>query len=194
MTAHKFESRREIIVEEANAIGTAILRCDLYPDSIRKAFLFDFNEYIDARIAYYEAGDVPGKITASLENTTKISGRIWKRAVLLSQEQKDPAQSILMISALNTMIDLVSTRDASRKFEVPRIIQWILILMMILSGFLAGYDADWKRKNLALIIAFSLMTTFSFYLIMELDRPRIGYINLGMAEQQIIDLKKMVLK
>ena len=192
MTASKFEKRREIIVEEANAIGTAILRCDLYPDSIRMAFLKDFGQYIDERIAYYDAGDVPQKIAASLENASRISDRIWKRAVRVSRNREDPAQSILMISALNSMIDLASTRDASREFVVPRIIQWILILMMLLSGFLAGYDADWERKNLALLLSFSLMTSLSFYLIMELDRPRKGYINLGSAEQHIVDLKKMV--
>jgi hypothetical protein len=192
MTASKFERRREIIVEEANDIGTAILRCDLYPDSLRREFLKDFSQYIDERIAYYDAVDAPGKISAALDNGSKISGRIWKRAAVFSRDLRNIPQTMLMLPALNHMIDIVSTREASRKFLVPRIIQWILVIMLILSGFLAGYDADWKRKNLGLIISFSLMTSLSFYLILELDRPRQGFINLGSAEQQIVDLKKMV--
>jgi hypothetical protein len=192
MTASKFERRREIIVEEANAIGTAILRCDMYSDSIRKAFLKDFSLYIDERIAYFDAGDNPEKITKSLENASGISERIWKRAVSQSQDRDNLSQSLLVIPALNSMIDLVSTRESSRNFVVPRIIQWILIVMMLLSGFLAGYDAEWKRKNLGLILSFALMTALTFYLILELDRPRQGYINLGAAEQHIVDLKKMV--
>ena len=51
----KFETRRQITVEEANEIGTAILRCDMYPDSLRNLLRADFKEYIEARIAYYDS-------------------------------------------------------------------------------------------------------------------------------------------
>ena len=37
MSASRHDRRLSVIVEEANDIGTAILRADLYPDSMRKA-------------------------------------------------------------------------------------------------------------------------------------------------------------
>src|SRR3954471_3176266 len=52
----KLEERRHLVVEEVNMICTAIMRCDMYPDSIRLPLRQDFKEYIETRIAYYQAG------------------------------------------------------------------------------------------------------------------------------------------
>ena len=57
MSGTRFDSRIKIIVEEANDIGTAILRIQMYPDSIRTLFKEDFKNYVDARIEYAEARD-----------------------------------------------------------------------------------------------------------------------------------------
>src|SRR5688572_28833992 len=53
MSGSRFDHRRQVVVNEANALGTAILRADLYPDSQRVAFRNDFQQYVEARIAYY---------------------------------------------------------------------------------------------------------------------------------------------
>ena len=53
MSATKFSERQKLIVEEANKIGTALLRCDLYPDSMRNTLRQDFKQYLEARIKYY---------------------------------------------------------------------------------------------------------------------------------------------
>src|SRR5205809_5746674 len=45
MSGNRYENVRNIIVEEANDIGTAILRSDLYSDSVRDAFRTDFKKY-----------------------------------------------------------------------------------------------------------------------------------------------------
>ena len=75
----KYEARRHFTVDEANLIGTAILRCDMYPDSIRSPLLADFKQYIEARIDYYDAGNNEEKLKEQLEKGEAISHRIWKR-------------------------------------------------------------------------------------------------------------------
>ena len=55
MSESRFEKRKTHIVEEANAIGTALLRCDLYEDSTRSVLRKDFYHYVQARIDFYEA-------------------------------------------------------------------------------------------------------------------------------------------
>ncbi|MGI8583382.1 MAG: hypothetical protein ACR2KX_14370 [Chitinophagaceae bacterium] len=54
--ASNYDTRRAFLVQESNDIGTALLRCDLYPDSIRQQLRKYFKDYITARIGYYEAG------------------------------------------------------------------------------------------------------------------------------------------
>ncbi len=56
MSGERYDNRRATIVNEANAIGTAILRTDLYPDSIGKEFKKDFKVYLDIRLSYFDAG------------------------------------------------------------------------------------------------------------------------------------------
>ena len=53
MSAERYSNVRDIIVEEANDMGTAVLRSHLYSDSVRNEFRNDFRKYIQARLAYY---------------------------------------------------------------------------------------------------------------------------------------------
>ncbi len=191
LAASKFEARREIIVEEANDIGTAILRCDLYPDSMRKLFHEDFTQYVEARIAYYDAGVDDKKIETALKTGAYYSNRIWKRAADYSHDLEHRVSSQLMIPALNSMIDIVSTRDAQRLAKVPPVILMMLLILTLISSFLVGFGSK-GRRNPVMIAGFALMTTIALYLIMELDRPRRGILNLNKAEKQIIGLREQV--
>ena len=80
-----YDTRRDLLIEESNDIGTALFRSALYPDSLKLAFRNDFKEYIGARIAYYDAGTDEDKILASLQKASDISTRIWQRASYISQ-------------------------------------------------------------------------------------------------------------
>ncbi len=61
-SASNYDSRKSILVQEANDIATALFRADLYPDSIRQEFRSDLKKYINARIDYYKAGNDENKI------------------------------------------------------------------------------------------------------------------------------------
>ena len=115
ISAAKYENRRQIIIQEANNIGTVILRCDLYPDSARMLFREDLKNYLEARIAYYNAGDDENQIKNILSNTDSLSGLCWRRAASLSRNPANTISSMQMIPALNAMIDIVSTREAGRQ-------------------------------------------------------------------------------
>jgi hypothetical protein len=52
--ASNYDTRKSSLIQEANDIGTALMRCELYPDTIRNQFRKDFKEYIITRINYYK--------------------------------------------------------------------------------------------------------------------------------------------
>jgi hypothetical protein len=189
MSAAKFENRRQLVVEEANDIGTAVLRCDLYPDSVRNLLREDFKKYVEARIAYYNAGDNNKQIQAALIRADSISGQCWKRVAAFSQQPNSLVMTAQMVPALNAVIDIVSTRDASRINVVPRLIMYVLALLTLISSFLAGYGSKGHERNLMLVFAFTVMTTLALYLVIELDRPRQGFINLDDVEQLMLNLR-----
>jgi hypothetical protein len=189
ISASKYESRRQIIVNEANNIGTVILRCDLYPDSARNLFRADLKNYLEARIAYFDVGSNEEQIQKTLILSDSLSGLCWKRAAALSRNSAGTVASMQMLPALNAMIDIVSTREAGRKSVVPRLIMYILLTLTMVSSFLTGYGSKGHERRKVLVIAFALMTTLTLYLVIDLDRPRQGYINLNSAEQQMINLR-----
>lgn len=191
MVASKYENRRRIIVEEANDIGTAILRCDLYPDSVRSLLRADFKKYVDARIAAYRVGRNEEEISGELDSAAIYAGRIWRRVATLAQDPANLVRTAQMVPALNNMIDIVTTRDEDRKAKVPRLILWVVLFFSLLSAFLSGYGNKTKRRNFLMIGAFAFMTTVALYLIMELDRPREGLITLDESQQTIENLSKM---
>ncbi len=189
MSASRYDTRRHILIDEANNIGTAILRADLYADTSRLAFRNDFKDYVEARIAFYDAGVNKKKINNAQKATDVISDRIWKRAALLAQNKENLIASNQMIPALNAMIDIVTSRNAAGKATVPDSILWMLFLLCLISSFIMGYHKNHTSKFV--IIVFSLMISACIYLIIDLDRPRQGLINIDAANSYIVDLRKM---
>ncbi len=192
MGATKFESRRSLTIHEANAIGSAIMRLDMYPDSIKKEFIPDFDKYIDTRMAYYQANfrDVPRN--AALKETDEVFERMWKRATQLSHDPANLASTQQIIPKLNEMIDLVVERNALREARIPTLILVMLLLLTLVSSFMSGYSHKAKKRNLIMISAFALMTTFTLYTVMEMDRPQRGLISIDSAQQKIMDQKLLL--
>src|SRR6187401_489121 len=188
----KFETRRQITIDESNEIGTALLRSDMYPDSVRNPLRADFKEYIETRISYYAVGDHEEKIKEELAKAREISDRIWKRVALQAQIPGNIAVTAQMIPAVNDMIDIVTTRDASRISRVPRLVLLVLLALVLISSFVLGSDYNGKKRNRVLIFSYALAMTITLDLITELDRPREGLINLNAVEQKMRDLREIV--
>ena len=189
MSSTKYELRRQHIISEVNDIGTAILRCDLYPDSIRNLLRSDFKNYLETRISYYAVGDDEDLIKNSLIQSDSISKIIWKRVALLSHDINNRVATELMVPSLNSMIDMVETREGGRRAVVPQQIFLVLCIMILVSSFLSGYGSKNLERNRVLVFAFAFITTIALYLVVDLDRPRQGFVNLSKAQQLMINLR-----
>ncbi|WP_396158220.1 hypothetical protein [Flavobacterium sp.] len=191
MSGNRYDSRRTIVVEEANDIGTAILRSDLYPETERVLFRKDFKDYVEARIQYYEVGpNVKGILKADSLSQT-ISARLWKRASNLSKDPNNLAATQQMIPALNTMIDVATSRLSGEKAKVPESILIMLFLLALITAFYSGYSDGRKGKTDWLVqTGFCLLVSLVILFTYDLDRPRRGFVNLDGPNQTIIELRK----
>ncbi len=191
MAGDRFNTRRNIIVDEANCISTAILRTDLYPDSIRNEFISYFKGYVEARIAYYNDGFDEAGVDSMLRLAQFYSGKIWKLAA--SEVIADNSERTTeIIPALNSMIDITTTRDMARITTIPESI-WILLFILTLSAsFISGYGSKTGKIDRVLLVGFVLMTSMTIYIILDLDRPRRGIITLESAQEKIIELREML--
>ena len=191
MSGDRYDSRRKIVIEEANDIGTAILRSDLYPDSTRALFRKDFKDYVETRISFYEVGANPKEILKTDSLSQVVSSKLWKRATNLAKDPANLAATQQMIPALNAMIDITTSRLAGEKAKVPQSILIMLFFLALISAFYNGYSEGRKgRIDWLIQIGFCLLVSLVILFTLDLDRPRRGFVNLDLPNQTIIDLRK----
>ena len=193
MSASRYDARRALIVKEANDIGTVILRSDLYADSLRTQFRKDLQEYAEARIAYYEAA-TNKIISQELTKAGVISGRIWERATIISKKSPEVVRDNQMLPAVNEMIDIVTSRDASRLATVPEPIIYLLIILTLLGSFIVGYGKKEKKNDWIIITLYSVMTVLTIYTILDLDRPNRGNIKTDTPHKKMNELRSFFIK
>ncbi len=193
MAGERYDGQRKLIAEEANAIGTATLRSDLYPEPERAGFRDDFREYLEARIADGNArADIP-RILEARARSTSAQMRLWARASRFARE--DPKALIpttQMAPALNQMIDAAGRRFAAEQARVPDSIIYLIFAMSILATFLYAYlgarvqHFEWFTAGTFVLVAASVV-----FVTLELDRPRRGLIDVNVSERSIVELRSL---
>jgi len=191
MGGNRYDARRTVVIEEANAIGTALLRADLYPGQERELFRKDFRSYLEQRIAFYEL-KTDGKAVLRADSMAQaLSAQIWKRATVLSADPQHAIASRLMIPALNDMIDITTTRYYGELAKVPESIVWMLLILACINAFYIGYASVMKGRTDWLVeIGFCLLVSVVVLFTLDVDRPRRGFVNLDTPNKVILELRK----
>ena len=192
MSASRYDTRRKNIVDEANAIGTAILRADLYPDEERTALRNDFRQYLEARIHYFEAGRDIVEVERAKGEADSYGTQLWVRATKLSQQSDRYVASMQMIPALNAMFDITTTRLMAELARVPDSIVVMLFVLSLACAFYLGYSSVGKgRLDWFVAVGFCVLTSVVIYITLDLDRPRRGLIQLTTTHQAMLELRKL---
>lgn len=191
MSSSRHDKRVSAAIQEANDISTAILRADLYTDSIRNDFRKDLKLYLEARIAYNDAGLNQELVDKNINEAEIISSRIWATAANAERSSSDAMPHSVMAPALNDMIDGITTREAARVARVPDLIMWLLIVLNLLGSFTIGYSKNAKQKDWIILSIYAFMTVATIFAIMDLDRPSRGVITTKTYTDKIVDLRKM---
>ena len=193
MASTRQDNRFQVMIAEANAIHTAILRADLFPDTTKNILRTNFSNYLQARIDLYDAGIDAAKNEAAQLNTAIFSKKLWQTAITGAQSNDATVRNIgsVMIPALNEMFNASTSRKASREATIPDSILMLLFLLCLASGFIVGYSMK-NKIDWVSVAGFSVMIGITVFCILDLDRPHRGFINLDGAEKSIIELKQLV--
>lgn len=187
----RFDDRRQLVITEANAIGTAWLRIDVLPEDVHAPMRALFRRYVDSRIASYASLPDFETFKTELERTTKLQGEIWSLAVPATTKVSNPAAPMLFLSALNGMFDVVTTRTESFRIHSPPVIFLMLGALALSCSLFAGYDmARRKRPNLLHSVSFAVVLAVTVYVILDLEYPRMGLINVSDSDQVLVDLRQ----
>jgi len=187
--ASRFEVRRQLIIQEANAIGTAWLRLDLLPESAQPALRDLFRQYLDLRLAVYrELPDVQAA-RARIDQVGAKQGEIWSLAVPACRQSPDPVVASV-IPALNEMFDIASTRTSAMQNHTPTLIFVLMGALMLTTSLLAGLTMAPQARSWLHMVVFALLLSCTMYVILDLEYPRFGLIRIDASDEMLVNLRE----
>jgi hypothetical protein len=131
------------------------------------------------------------ELNRQLALTSRLQNEIWKTGVRACQASTSPLVMNLMLTSLNEMFDMATARNAAARIHPPLIIVATLMTLMLLCSFLAGYAMGGDRiRNYSHILGFVIILSAIFYVIMDLEYPRVGFLQIDSADAVIINQRK----
>lgn len=183
MSMQRYDNRSMAVIDEANAIGTAVLRADLLPSEHREEARRLWQDYVQLRV---EVGQVDLTKTEERNNygdkITALQNELWALAVASTNEDPRPVTTGSFVAALNGAIDSQGKRNALLQMHVPEVVLILLFVVFISSGGIMGYSSGLSGERMVVpIMLVSLLITLIVFLIIDLDRPKRGFIQVDQA-------------
>jgi hypothetical protein len=183
MAGDRFDRRKTLVVEEANAIGTAWLRTDFIPEPQRTQARDLLRDYTRSRLEITEKE----KLTGAIARAERIQAELWKVTAAAAAVSPTPVAA-LYASAVNEVIDMHGRRVAAAlRNPIPPTIfatlYAVALLVLVVTGYARGMAGD--RSALANLVL-TLVLAVVLVLIMDLDRPYEGL--LTVSQQPIRDV------
>jgi hypothetical protein len=192
--ASRFEERRHLIAQETNAIGTAYLRIDLLPPAAQPEIRALFGRYLDNRLATYRDSVDQADLDARLAEGAALQLGIWSNALDASlKAEAAPQATMLLLPALNEMIDITTTRVAATQNNPPIVVFMLLAGLGLTGAMLVGYaSSPNKHRSWFHVIVFAGILSLTVYVIADLEFPRLGLIQVDAADQILIELRESI--
>jgi hypothetical protein len=188
--ASRFDDRRELIIQEANAIATAWLRLDLLPVTAQPELRELFRSYLDRRLSAYDKLPDLDAAQVELDKADALQAEIWGRVVAACHAAPGPLAA-QVVPALNAMFDLAATRTAGARIHPPMIIFIMLGGLSLMSALLAGYAmAGGRVRSWIHMVGFALIMAATVYVILDIEFPRMGLIRVDSADRVLIELRR----
>jgi hypothetical protein len=185
----RFDHRRSLITEEANAIGSAYLYLDLLQPSARDSVRDLFRQYLDARLATFRDIADEDAEKGELIRTEKLQNEIWLQTIAACDQQ--PSARMQLLPSVNDMFNIATTRSMAAQTHSPVAIYIMLALMAVAAALLAGYEtAESRFMPWVHLLCFSCAISITFYVIIDLEFPRFGFIRLNGTDLVLTDLRK----
>ena len=172
--ASRYVERLDIIVKEANALGTAWLRADTLPEPARGQLKMALRDYAADRVAALRQDGVE-PVLAHIGKAGGFHDRIWKAG--LAGTEGNPTLALLVLPSLNEVIDLhTSHLSAARRHLPVAILAGLLVTVGLTLGLAAFGHGQVGRRFAALDLLYGLVLAGALWMTIDLDYPRYGLI------------------
>lgn len=191
MALTRFEVRKHLVLEEAQAIGSAYLFTQLLPVEEGKGIADLLRAYTDVRIRGTDARDVYKQITAARQEAGRLQEAFWQRAVAYGQKEPNVVRAGLLLQSLKEVIQLDAARWMAFQDHVPAMVICAIAIVGLLAVMTVGYTFGLSGLRQPFSICMmSLAITLVLVIIVDVDRPREGLIRV--SQQPLLDLQEQL--
>jgi hypothetical protein len=182
MAVSRFETRKSLMVDQANAIGTASLRARLLPPELAAPAASLFAEYVETRFQYNASMAGSDTLNAVETRAGVIENQLWElgRAALAADPHSQAGS--LFVQALNDVFDIREKRRFALTDQVPNAVVFLLFAVAIIALGLVAYSCGLNgHRRLQANLTFAFLIALVFVIILDIDRPRQGFVRISDA-------------
>ncbi len=187
MAVNRYDLRRQLEIDEANAIGTTWLRTANLDQPARTEARRLLRAYVPLRAHLFPSASNPAELAQNARDTDAIQTQLWTIASDAANLHPDPVHA-LVLATLNDSIDLSEKRTAALENRIPGI-AWIMLLFISATASLLTGLSLTSRSTLLLCIL-PVVVGAALTLILDLDTARSGFVQI--QQQSMLRLEKQM--
>jgi hypothetical protein len=178
----RFRLRENLVVAEANSLGTTYLRVELLDAAARGDLGQLLLRYAELRVADQPARPAAGAAGARAQ--AALQARIWTSLDRALRTNTQTTVDLALINTVNETFDLAAARRAAREQRVPVAVLRTLVFSAMAVALMLGFVGGRQPRQFGVFAASNLLLTLAFCLILDLDRPLSGRVQVLDAPMQ----------
>lgn len=188
MAVNRFELRRDLVLKEANTIGTTWLRAGLLPEAQRAPVKDLLRRFVAARVKTHSASDDPVQLAEGLRQSAEIENALWQHAETAAQSAPTPITATFIVT-LNEMIDTDAERVAASRNTIPAAVWMLLIIVAAFGCLTSAYGSGSQGVRSAFTSIFlPVLITVVIILIFDLMHTHQGVVEI--SQRPMLDLQQ----
>ena len=191
----RFDKRRDLIMSELTTIGSAYLTIDLLKVEDQPKLRALFKKYVDLRLQVYKKPMNLEDQAKIFQQRVEVGNEIWRGAIksvntISSLSFADKLLAAKILPAITAMLDASDFQRAAMKMHPPPAMWALLFLLAFVGSLIAGYIMGIEeRRDWLLTVVFIITMVATIALILDIEHPREGAINLDKIDQEIFHFR-----
>ena len=178
----RFDERRDLVVREATAIGTAYDRLSLFEHDAQD-LQAKLKDYTGARIELYQ---MPHDFSLwqraelwSREQQAKIltlKDRLWDATVAACPQSNYRPACVQVLPALGEAFAVARQRAGAAEKHPPQVVYMMLFGLGLGGSLLAGFGMAAAARSWIHMVIFAATLAIALYVVTDMEFPRLGLI------------------
>ncbi len=185
MAAAHHETRRDLVLREADAISSAVQHYQLLPEPHRTVLISTMADYVKVRRAFFDVGDDFDKIDETMARTEALQEVIWNEAGVALAIPQAQRLTVPVLNVTSQMFDSAALRYEALNVKVPDRALQVLILYAVVTAAIMGHGlAPGGRRHFTSTAGLFLLIALAISLVIDLDSPRVGSVHVSQAPME----------